>query len=361
MNPIRNLHNSGQRIWLDNITRELLNSGTLSCYIKQLFVTGLTSNPTIFHNAINKGNAYDESILVHALGGKSGEALFFELALEDLTRAADLFRPIYDASEGLDGWVSLEVSPLLADDAASTIEAAIRLYTQAGRPNFFIKIPGNRVGASAIEEVVFAGVPVNVTLLFSEEHYLAAADAYMRGIERRIASGLDPKVRSVASVFVSRWDLAVQGKTPPGLNNCLAIAIAKNIYKAYRNLYESARWHKLYDSGACQQTLLWASTGTKDPGSSDTLYIEALVAPDTISTMPEKTLLAFSDHGKVEGILPVDGGDAGSVLAAFNQAGIQSEELASDLQRQGIDIFAKSWNDLVDSIREKSDILMQSK
>ena len=239
--------------------------------------------------------------------------------------------------------------PLLADDAASTIGAAIRLYAQAGRPNFFIKIPGNRAGVSAIEEVVFAGVPVNVTLLFSGITWRCD----MRGIERRIASGLDPKVRSVASVFVSRWDLAVQGKTPPSLNNCLAIAIAKNIYKAYRNLYESARWHKLSDSGACQQTLLWASTGTKDPGSSDTLYIEALVAPDTISTMPEKTLLAFSDHGKVEDILPVDGGNAGSVLAAFNQAGIQSEELASDLQRQGIDIFAKSWNDLVDSIREK--------
>lgn len=361
MNAAQKLHDSGQRVWLDNITRELLTSGTLRRYIKEFFVTGLTSNPTIFHNAINKGDCYDEFILKKTQGGKSGEAIFFELALEDLTRAADLFRSIHNATDGLDGWVSLEVSPLLADNTVGTIEAAIQLYVQANRPNLFIKIPGNRAGIPAIEEVIFAGVPVNVTLLFSQEHYLAAVEAYMRGIERRIASGLDPRVHSVASIFVSRWDSAVKGKAPPGLKNCLAIAIAKRIYKVYCELLASPRWQKLAGYGACQQSLLWASTGTKDPGSPDTLYIEALAAPNTISTMPEKTLLAFSDHGKVESILPVDGGNAESIFAAFRQAGIYEEELAADLQQLGIEAFAQSWNNLMACIKIKSDILLKGK
>ena len=360
MKPTQQLHNLGQRIWLDNITRELLTSGTLRRYIDEFSVTGLTSNPTIFDNAINKGAFYDESIRQKTVAGKSGEALFLELALEDLTQAADLFRPVHDATSGVDGWVSLEVSPLLADDTAGTIKAAIQLHTRAKRPNIFIKIPGTRAGIPAIEEAIFAGVPVNVTLLFSREHYIAAAEAYMRGIERRIASGLDPVINSVASIFVSRWDAAIKEKIQPDLSNRLGIAIAMRTYKAYRDLLASPRWQKLANSGARQQRLLWASTGTKDPDASDILYIEALMAPDTINTMPEKTLLAFADHGEMHGALPVDGGYAESVLAEFTEEGINDETLAADLQREGVEAFAKSWIDLMASIKSTSDRLTKS-
>ena len=301
MNATQQLHDLGQSLWLDNITRGLLTSGTLSRYIREFAVTGLTSNPTIFDHAIKNGDFYDAAIRKKALAGKSGEALFFELALEDLTQAADLFRPIHDATGGVDGWVSLEVSPLLADDTAGTIKAAAQLHARAQRPNLFIKIPGTRAGIPAIEESIFAGVPVNVTLLFSREHYIAAAEAYMRGIERRIAAGLDPKVASVASIFVSRWDVAVKDKVSAEFRNRLGIAIAMRTYKAYRDLLASKRWQKLAASGARPQRLLWASTGTKDPAAPDALYVEALAAPDTINTMPEKTLLAFADHGKVTG------------------------------------------------------------
>jgi transaldolase len=354
MNATRQLHDLGQSLWLDNITRGLLTSGTLGRYIGESAVSGLTSNPTIFDHAIKEGEFYDAAIRKKALAGKSGEALFFELALEDLTRAADLFRPIHDATGGVDGWVSLEVSPMLADDSAGTIKAAAQLHARAQRPNLFIKIPGTRAGLPAIEESIFAGVPVNVTLLFSREHYLAAADAFMRGIERRIAAGLDPKVGSVASIFVSRWDVAVKDKVQVQFRNRLGIAIAMRTYKAYRDLLASPRWQKLAASGARPQRLLWASTGTKDPAASDVLYVEALAAPDTINTMPEQTLLAFADHGKVNDAMRVDGGSAEAVVAEFKREGVDAEALAADLQREGTEAFAKSWRDLMLRIGSKS-------
>ena len=362
MNATQQLHDLGQSLWLDNITRGLLTSGTLSRYIREFAVTGLTSNPTIFDHAIKNGDFYDDAIRKKALEGKSGEALFFELALEDLTQAADLFRPIHDATGGVDGWVSLEVSPLLADDTAGTIKAAAQLHARAQRPNLFIKIPGTRAGIPAIEETIFAGVPVNVTLLFSREHYIAAAEAYMRGIERRIAAGLDPKVASVASIFVSRWDVAVKDKVPDEFRNRLGIAIAMRTYKAYRDLLASPRWQKLAASGARPQRLLWASTGTKDPGSpGHPLYVEALAAPDTINTIPEKTLLAFADHGKVkDASCRFDGGNAEAVLAEFTREGVDDEALAADLQREGTAAFAKSWSDLMYRIASKSEVLTKA-
>lgn len=356
MNAPRQLHDLGQSLWLDNITRALLTSGTLSRYIREFAVTGLTSNPTIFDQAIKSAGMYDEAIRKKKREGKSGEALFFELALEDLTQAADLFRPIHDATGGVDGWVSLEVSPLLADDTTGTIKAAAQLHAIAQRPNLFIKIPGTGAGIPAIEESIFAGVPINVTLLFSREHYIAAAEAYMRGIERRIAAGLDPKVASVASIFVSRWDVAVTDKVSEQFRNRLGIAIAMRTYKAYRDLLASPRWRKLAASGARPQRLLWASTGTKDPAASDILYIQALAAPDTINTMPEKTLLAFAEHGKVNDVLPVDEGYAEAVLAEFTREGINDEALAAELQREGTAAFAKSWHDLMSRISAKSEV-----
>jgi transaldolase len=352
--PTQRLHDLGQSLWLDNITRGLLTSGTLRRYIGDLSVTGLTSNPSIFDLAIKNSTFYDDAIRQKTNEGNSGERLFFELAIEDLTQAADLFRPIHDATAGMDGWVSLEVSPLLAHDTANTIKAAAQLRAQAQRGNLFIKIPGTSEGLAAIEESIFAGLPVNVTLLFSSAQYIAAADAYLRGIERRIAAGLDPKVRSVASMFISRWDKAVMGKAPKELQDRLGIAIAKRTYKAYRDLLVSPRWKKAIDAGAQPQRLLWASTGTKDPAASDILYVKALAAPDTINTIPEKTLLAFADHGEVGEVLPVDGGDAEAVIAAFAKAGIDDEKLASDLQREGADSFVKSWKDLLDCIETKS-------
>lgn len=360
MSAVRQLHDLGQSLWLDNITRGLLTSGTLDRYINELSVTGLTSNPTIFERAINEAGFYDDAIHQKALAGESGEALFFELALEDLTQAADLFRPIHDATGGVDGWVSLEVSPLLADNTAGTTQAAAQLHARAQRANLFIKIPGTAAGIPAIEETIFAGVPVNVTLLFSREHYIAAAEAYMRGIERRIAVGLDASVASVASIFVSRWDVAIQDQVSDALRNRLGIAIAKRTYKAYCDLLASKRWQNLADAGARPQRLLWASTGTKDSGAADTLYIEALVAPDTINTIPEKTLLAFAEHGKVKDAMPIDGGNAEAVLAQFTRAGINDAALAADLQREGTVAFARSWNDLISLIASKSDVLTKA-
>jgi transaldolase len=363
MKATQQLHELGQSLWLDNITRELLTSGTLARYISELSVTGLTSNPTIFDLAIKNGDFYDDAIRQKTLAGKSGEALFFELALEDLMKAADLFRPAHDATGGIDGWVSLEVSPLLADNTAATIKAAIQLHQRAQRPNLFIKIPGTAAGIPAIEETIFAGVPVNVTLLFSREHYIAAAGAYMRGIERRIAAGLDPKIGSVASIFVSRWDVAVKDKAQGEFrNNRLGIAIAMRTYKAYRDLLASKRWQKLAASGARPQRLLWASTGTKDPAASDTLYVEALAAPDTVNTIPEKTLLAFAEHGKVKNVLPFDEIDAEAVeavIAEFTREGINDEALAAKLQSEGTESFAKSWRDLMACIASKSATLIQ--
>src|SRR6266404_8885806 len=326
------LRNLGQSIWLDNITRDLLNSGMLSRYIAELSVTGLTSNPTIFDHAIKNSTAYDAVIREKLSKGKSGEALFFDLALEDITRAADLFRPIWEKTNGVDGWVSLEVSPLLAHDTASTLAAARDLHARAGRPNVFIKIPGTEEGLPAIEEAIFAGIPVNVTLLFSREHYEMAAEAYVRGIERRIDAGLKPDIGSVASVFISRWDGAVMDKVSEPLRNRLGIAVARRTYKAYRDLLASPRWQRLFNAGARPQRLLWASTGTKDPKASDVLYIKALAAPFTVNTMPEQTLQALADHGELGAILPADGGDAEEILAEFANADVDIDALAARLQ-----------------------------
>jgi transaldolase len=353
MKATKRLHDLGQSLWLDNITRGLLSKGTLRRYIDELSVTGLTSNPTIFDHAVKNTDFYDDAIVRKLQEGKSGEALFFELALEDLTRAADLFRPIHEATGGLDGWVSLEVSPLLAYDTASSIKEASELHSRAKRPNLFIKIPGTREGLPAIEETIFKGVPVNVTLLFSREHYVSAAEAYMRGIERRIDAGLPPKIASVASVFISRWDKAVMGKVPDELRDRLGLSIAKQTYKAYRDLLASPRWLALAKAGAQPQRLLWASTGTKDPQASDVLYIKALAAPDTINTMPEETLMAFADHGEVGALLPVDGGDAQEMLSRFGQVGVNYEGLAAELQQEGAKSFDRSWNDLMDTIASK--------
>jgi transaldolase len=354
------LHNLGQSLWLDNITRDLLTSGTLKRYIDELSVTGLTSNPTIFDNAIKNSTAYDAAVREKLTQGKSGEGLFFELALEDLTRAADLFRPIYDRTDGVDGWVSLEVSPLLAYDTASTLAAAKDLHARAGRPNLLIKIPGTKEGLPAIEEAIFAGIPINVTLLFSREHYVAAAEAFLRGIERRIDAGLKPGVGSVASVFISRWDAAVSSKVPDALRNQLGIAIAKRTYKAARGLLSSPRWHRVYNAGVRPQRLLWASTGTKDPHASDVLYIKSLAAPFTVNTMPEGTLKALADHGELSSILPADGGDCEEVLAKFAQAGIDVDALAAQLQDEGAKSFVKSWNDLMQVITSKSAVLKKA-
>ena len=348
------LHNLGQSIWLDNITRDLLDSGTLKRYIDELSVTGLTSNPTIFDHAIKNSTAYDAAIREKLRKGKSGEDLFFELAVEDLSRAATLFRPIHDQTDTVDGWVSLEVSPLLAYDTASTLAAAKDLHTRAGQPNLFIKIPGTKEGLPAIEEAIFAGVPINVTLLFSREQYVAAAEAFLRGIERRIEARLNPDVGSVASVFISRWDAAVMGKVPESLRDQLGIAIAKRTYKAYRRLLDSPQWQRVVNAGARPQRLLWASTGTKDPKASDVLYIKALAAPFTVNTMPEGTLKALADHGELGRILPVDGGDCEEVLAQFAKAGIDVDALAAQLQEEGAASFVKSWNDLLAVIASKS-------
>jgi transaldolase len=361
MKATQQLDDLGQRIWLDNISRDLLSSGTLARYIRDYSVTGLTSNPTIFDQAIKNGNGYDDAIRDKAAAGRKGEELFFDLALEDLTQAADLFRPIHDATAGVDGWVSLEVSPLLAGDTDNTIQAAKQLHARAQRPNLFIKIPGTPAGVPAIEEAIFAGVPVNVTLLFSCEQYVAAAEAYMRGIERRITGGLDPVVASVASIFVSRWDVAVKDRAPQPLRNRLGIAISMRCFRAYRELVASARWQKLAAAGARAQRLLWASTGTKDPAAPDTLYLEALAAPDTINTVPDKTLLAFAEHGKVQNTMPADGGDAETVLAEFAKAGIDVDALAGELQHQGTDAFSKSWSELLDVIAAKSAVLAKAR
>ncbi len=354
MKPTQRLHDLGQSLWLDNITREILDNGTLQRYIDEWSITGLTSNPTIFDEAIGGTSAYDEGIRAKAAEGKSDETLFVELALEDLRRAADLFRPAFVASDRADGWVSMEVSPLLAADAAGSIEAARQIHRQADRPNLFVKIPGTPEGLGAIEESIFAGVPINVTLLFSREQYIAAAAAYFRGIERRIEAGLDPRVGSVASIFVSRWDKAASGKLPAELRNRLGIAIGQRSYRAYRELLASPRWKKLAAAGATPQRLLWASTGTKDPDASDTLYVEALAAPDTINTMPEKTLKAWAAHGDFAHAMQADGGDAEDVLARIAQAGVDIDALALQLQIDGAEAFVKSWKELMQRIAEKS-------
>lgn len=354
------LHNVGQSLWLDNITRDLLNSGTLKAYIDDFSVTGLTSNPTIFDHAIQHSTAYDGSISDKLSQGKSGETLFFELALEDITAAASLFQPVYEQTNGVDGWVSLEVSPLLAHDTESTLAAATDLHARAGLSNLFIKIPGTEEGLPAIEDAIFAGIPINITLLFSREQYLAAAEAYLRGVERRIDAGLKADVGSVASVFISRWDSAVMGRLPDTMNDQLGIAIAKRTYKAYRSLLSSPRWQRAFNAGARPQRLLWASTGTKDPRASDVLYVKALAAPFTVNTMPEGTLKALADHGQLGTILPADGGDCEEVLSQFEKAGIDLDALAAQLQDEGARSFVRSWEELLAVIDSKTSSLKMS-
>jgi len=360
MTATKKLHDLGQSLWLDNITRDLLSNGALGRYIQEFSVTGLTSNPTIFERAINNSHDYDDAIRQKSKEGKSGEALFFELALEDLRHAADLFRPIHDETNGVDGWVSLEVSPLLAHDTAGTLAAAKELYTRAERPNLFIKIPGTQEGLPAIEEAIFAGVPINVTLLFSRAQYAAAAEAYLRGIERRITAGLNPKVGSVASLFISRWDVAVKDKVPQALRNQLGIAVAGQTYETYRSLIESPRWQRIFNAGAGRQRLLWASTGTKDPEASDILYIHALAAPFTVNTMPEATLNALADHVDIGQTLPVHARYYDEVLANFAKAGIDVDALGAQLQEEGAKSFVTSWKKLLASIASKGETLKAS-
>ena len=360
MKATKKLYDLGQSLWLDNITRDLLKSGTLRGYIDELSVTGLTSNPTIFDHAIKNSADYDTGIGQKLKEGKSGEGLFFELALEDLTQAADLFRPIYDRTCGVDGWVSLEVSPLLAHDAKTTLAEARDLHARAARPNLFIKIPGTKEGLPAIEEAIFAGIPINVTLLFSHQHYVAAAEAYLRGIERRIDAGFKPEVGSVASLFISRWDAAVTGKVPDALNDQLGIAIGKRTYKAYCDLIASPRWRRVFNAGGRPQRLLFASTGTKDPKASDILYIKELAAPLTVNTMPEGTLKAFANHGEFGATVPADGGNCETVLAQFAKAGVDCDALATKLQDEGATSFVKSWNELMAVIASKSASLQKA-
>ena len=354
MKPTQQLHDLGQSLWLDNITRALLDNGTLASYIAEDSITGLTTNPSIFDAAIGGGMAYDAAIHAKTLAGLGGEALFTELALEDLRRAADLFRPVFDASDQTDGWVSMEISPLLAADTAGSVAAARRIHEQARRPNLFVKIPGTPQGVAAIEQVIFLGIPVNVTLLFSCAHYQSAAEAYLRGIERRLVVGLDLRVASVASLFISRWDVAANPLLPGELRHKLGLAVARQTYRAHRELLASTRWQKLAAAGAKPQRLLWASTGTKDSAAPDTLYVSALAAPDTIDTIPEKTLQAFADHGELQGVMPADGGDAEAVLSQIRRAGVDIEALAAKLQQDGAQSFVKSWQQLLQRIAEKS-------
>jgi len=353
MKPTYVLHELGQSLWLDNITRDLLDSGTLKLYIDELSITGLTSNPTIFEQAMRDSTAYDSAIRDGVKAGRTGESLFFDLAIADLARAADLLRSVYDRTNGVDGWVSLEVSPLLAHDTAMTLQAAKSLFARTGRPNLHIKIPGTKEGLLAIEEAIFAGIPVNVTLLFSREQYLAAADAWLRGVERRMEAGLDPDIRSVGSVFVSRWDTAVASMVPSRLKNKLGIAMAGRIYAAVRTLQASPRWQRVQNAGARPQRLLWASTGVKDPMASDILYVKALTAPFTVNTMPEKTLHAFAEHGDVGPLLSVGGGVAEDMIAQHVSAGIDINAMAAQLQEDGAKSFAKSWNELISRLDQK--------
>ena len=354
------LHDAGQSLWLDNITRGLVKSGGLKRYAEEFSITGLTSNPSIFDLAIRNSADYDADIRQKMAAGKEPEPLFFELAIDDLSRAAELFRPVHERTNGVDGWVSLELSPKIAFDTQASIAAARELHSRGLPPNLFLKIPGTPAGIPAIEESIFAGIPINVTLLFSREQYIAAAEAYIRGIERRVAAGLNPRVGSVASVFVSRWDVAVAKKVPPALHDRLGIAIARRIYRSYRELLSSPRWLRLLNFGARSQRLLWASTGTKDPKAPDVLYVKSLAAPHTINTMPEKTLNALADHGEIGRMLAPDGGDAEMELDEFKRAGVDLDALADQLQREGAESFVKSWEDLLKCIAEKSAALKKA-
>ena len=349
MKATTTLHDIGQSLWLDNITRGMLDGGQIQHYIDTHSVTGLTSNPSIFDNAIGTGD-YDESIRNPLHRNRTSEEVFFDVAIADLQRAADLFLPVYERTAGVDGWVSLEVSPLLVRETAQTVDAAQTLHARAGRANLYIKIPGTPEGLDAIEECIAAGVPVNVTLLFDVDQYLAAVDAYMRGIERRITAGRNPLVSSVASLFISRWDGAVATSVPENLKNRLGLTIGSEVYRAYRDVMESDRFLRLANSGARMQRLLWASTKTKDPAASDTLYVHGLASPFTINTMPDATLEAFFDHGSVDQVVARDGGDCDRTLAEFAAAGIDKRALALKLQDEGATSFSTSWAELLSKI-----------
>lgn len=349
MRATQQLSNLGQSLWLDNITRAMLDDGTIRSYVDEYSVTGLTSNPSIFDSAIGTG-AYDEAIAASIARGQSNEEIFFEIAVADLRRAADLFAASHERTAGVDGWVSLEVSPLLAYDADATVSAARSIHRRVDRPNLLVKIPGTTEGLGAIEECIASGIPVNVTLLFDAEQYLAAADAYLRGIERRVAAGEDPVVGSVASLFVSRWDVAIAERVPAELKNELGIAVGHDVYRAYRELLASERFQRLENAGARAQRLLWASTKTKDPAASDTLYVERLASPHTVNTMPDSTLHAVFDHGTIGTTLPVDGGRAHDVLTAFAAANVDVKELGERLQVEGAEAFVSSWNALLAKI-----------
>jgi len=352
MKATERLHREGQSLWLDNITRKMLDSGQLARYVELYSVTGLTSNPSIFDKAIESGD-YDAEIRERVARGVKGEDLFFDLAIEDLRRAADQFLPIHERTDGVDGWVSLEVSPLLAHDAKSTVATAKALHERAGRPNLFIKIPGTAEGRAAIEECIASDIPINVTLLFSADQYRGAAEAYLRGIERRVDAGLSPRVGSVASVFMSRWDKAANALVPPALQNRLALAVGRDIYRAYRQLMDSDRYQRLANAGARMQRLLWASTSTKDPNAPDTFYVHGLSAPFTVDTIPDKTLVAFFEHGEVGEDMPADGGDCDAVLAQFAAAGVDVGALAQRLQDEGAAAFDESWKDLLEHIDQQ--------
>lgn len=348
-----NLHRQGVSLWLDNITRKMLDNGVLQQYITEFSVTGLTSNPSIFEAAIAKTGDYDEAIRKGSNDGLSDEEVFFNLAIEDIQRAADLFLPAYKATNGLDGYVSIEVSPLLAFDAENTIKAAKAIHDKVNRPNVFIKIPGTRQGLRAIERSIAEGIPINVTLLFSAEQYEAAANAYLKGVESRIEKGLNPDIRSVASVFISRWDKAVADKTPDGLKNKLGLAVSHKIYYSYLIFLGSQRIHKAMNSGVMPQRLLWASTGTKDPNASDILYVKNLVVPYTVNTIPENTLHAFADHGDSSQLMPGNIIEAEEIISQFKDLSVDYFQLAEQLQSEGAEAFRKSWYNLLESIALK--------
>jgi len=357
MKKTKSLALAGQSVWIDDITRPMLTEGTLARYISEYGVTGLTSNPTIYSKAVAQGHHYDDIILAGARPGRTDEEIFYDLALRDLGEAADLFRDIYLRTDGVDGFVSLEVSPLLSDDAKASVYWATELHRRAARPNLFIKIPGTTAGLVAIEESIFAGIPVNVTLLFSAEQYRSAAEAYLRGIERRIDAGLSTDVPSVASLFVSRWDVAANPGLPPELKNRLGIAVSRKAYALSLELHSSARWRRAMNFGMRPQRLLFGSTSTKDPSASDTLYVSSLVAPYTVDTIPEKTLLAFADHGELGRQCDRDTGEADTILTRVRASGVDVNALAARLQREGTESFDKSWRELLASIQSRRNAL----
>jgi transaldolase len=355
VNPARQLHEAGQSLWLDSINRAMLGSGDLARYVDQLAVTGLTSNPTILGHAMAASHDYEGSLRALLAQGVSGpQDLVYAAAFEDLGQAANLFRPAWQASGGEDGYVSVEVPPDLAYDAPATVALARHLHAMAGFPNLLVKVPGTPQGLTVLEELVDAGIGVNVTLLFSDTHYLRTAEAYMRALERRLARGEDLAVPSVASVFVSRWDKAADSLLPKPLHGRLGVAMAQKVYSSYQSLLASDRWRDLEAGGARPQRVLWASTSAKDPALPDTYYVEKLASPGTINTMPEKTLIAFADHGTVGEMLRDDYASGEETVAEVAAKGVDVDALGESLQRQGARAFSADWSALLDAIAAKA-------